>query len=142
MVICAGAHRCLVGGAVGVFETAGYDLWGEYMSDMKQAAWAQAWETYQRRKKENEERAAFCAGYHEAQQEIRREDALDGSLTSRAAYGTFAWAAQQVQDGRKVKRKVGTGYIGGVHAFVLGPWDVFATDWELYETPDSPCDVP
>lgn len=43
---------------------------------------------------------------------------------------------------RKVKRKVGTGYIGGVHAFVLGPWDVFATDWELYETPDSPCDVP
>ena len=147
MVGSFGNDRQRHGGAVGVFEAAGDGLGDEHMSDeMSQAAWAQAWETYQRRKKENEERDAFRAGYQEAQQEIRREDALGGSLPSRAAYGTFAWAAQQMQDGRKVKRKVGAGYIGGGEAFALGPWDVLATDWELYwpesEAPDSPCDSP
>ena len=59
---------------------------------MSEEAWAQAWETYQRRKKENEERDAFRAG---------KEDTL-----------------------------------------FLSSVDVHATDWELADTPDSPCDVP
>lgn len=50
-------YRRRTGGYVGVFDAGGDGLWGDGMSDkMSEEAWAQAWETYQRRKKENEER--------------------------------------------------------------------------------------
>ena len=140
-------YRRRTGGYVGVFDAGGDGLWGDGMSDkMSEEAWAQAWETYQRRKKENEERDAFRAGYQEAQQEIRREDALGGSLPSRAAYGTFAWAYQQMQDGKAVMRNGWRRPITSKDRFAIGDLDVFATDWEIYwgetEAPDSPCDVP
>jgi hypothetical protein len=153
-------YRRRTGGYVGVFDAGGDGLGDEHMSDeMSQAAWAQAWETYQRRKKENEERAAFCAGYREgqryaewdAQQEMRGEDAIDRSPSSGAAYstpgyGTFAWAYQRMQDGRKVKRKDWRGCLTKKDTFFLSSEDLFATDWELYwgesEAPDSPCDSP
>ena len=162
-------YRRRTGGYVGVFDAGGDGLWGDDMSDEinyyerhlgdKHEAWEKAWEEYWRARQESVEQEAFCAGYREgqryaewdAQQEMRGEDAIDRSPSSGAAYstpgyGTFAWAYQRMQDGRKVKRKDWRGCLTKEDTLFLSSVDVHATDWELYwpesETPDSPCDVP
>ena len=143
-----GDYRRRTGGYVGVFETAGDGLWGDDMKNTvkEEASWVKAWEKYQRNIQETAEQNAYCAGYHEAYQEIRGDDAVDRSPPSRAAYGTFAWAVHQMQDGKAVRRRDWCLPITSEDRFAIGDLDVFATDWELYwgeyETPDSPCDSP
>ena len=143
MVLCAGDHHCVVGSDVGVFETGGDGLWGEHMSDeYKHEPWEKAWEEYWRARQESVEQEAFCAGYRAAQLEMRGKNAIERSPSSGGEYGTFAWAYQQMQDGRKVKRRNWQGFITKEDTLFLSSVDVHATDWELAETPDSPCDVP
>ena len=141
-------YRRRTGGYVGVFDAGGDGLWGDDMKNTakEEASWVKAWETYQRNRQETAEQNAYCAGYHEAYQEILGEDAVDRSPPSRATYGTFAWAAQQMQDGKAVMRNGWRRPITSKDRFAIGDLDVFATDWEIYwgetEAPDSPCDSP
>ena len=124
------------GGAVGVFDAGGDGLWGDGMSDkMSEEAWAQAWETYQRRKKENEERDAFRAGYETGRMRNWFTRAL-------VVEGSIGWAVQRMNEGKAVKRRNWQGFITKEDILFLSSVDVHATDWELAETPDSPCDVP
>ena len=133
-------YRRRTGGYVGVFDAGGDGLWGDGMSDkMSEEAWAQAWETYQRRKKENEERDAFRAGYETGRMRNWFTRAL-------VVEGSIGWAVQRMNEGKAVKRRNWQGFITKEDTIVLSSVDLFATDWELYwpesETPDSPCDVP
>lgn len=121
---------------MGVFDAGGDGLWGDGMSDkMSEEAWAQAWETYQRRKKENEERDAFRAGYETGRMRNWFTRAL-------VVEGSIGWAVQRMNEGKAVKRRNWQGFITKEDTLFLSSVDVHATDWELADTPDSPCDVP
>ena len=104
--------------------------------DLKQAAWAQAWETYQRRKKENQERDAFRAGYETASMRKWFERGL-------LIEGSIGWAVERLKEGRAVKRPHWRSFIPpGAGGPNLTSQDLYATDWEVAEIPDSPCDSP
>ena len=140
-------YRRRTGGYVGVFKTGGDGLWGDGMSDeYKHEPWEKAWEEYWRARQESVEQEAFCAGYRAAQLEMRGKNAIERSPSSGGEYGTFAWAYQQMQDGKAVMRNGWRRPITSKDRFAIGDLDVFATDWEIYwgetEAPDSPCDVP
>jgi hypothetical protein len=124
------------GGAVGVFETSGDGLWGEYMSDeYKHEAWADAWQKYRAQREKSAERDAYRAGWEAASMRC-------GRIVSPLVEGSIGWAAQCIHEGKKVKRSCWHGSISKKDTFFLSSEDLFATDWELAETPDSPCDSP
>lgn len=93
------------------------------MSDeMSQEAWEKAWERFR---------------------------SLAGSRAAvLLAEGTIGWAVRRMLEGRVVRRKGWAIAIGieeqgfTIPGFTIGAGDLCATDWELAETPDSPCDVP
>ena len=56
--------------------------------------------------------------------------------------GSIGWAVQRMNEGKAVKRRNWQGFITKEDTLFLSSVDVHATDWELADTPDSPCDVP
>ena len=99
--------------------------------------WVQGWNEYRRTLDEDAEERAYEAGFRRGRASALERDRGRFEVTP----GTIQWAVEQLQAGRSVKRK----HVGGltsVSHLVLTFGDVMATDWQIAETPDSPCDSP
>ena len=110
--------------------------------EMRQEDWVAGWESYRRRLAENAEKRAYEHGYKDATIDAVLSNA---KTRSKPVPGSIQWAVEQLQAGRSVKRKhvddLFAPHISASH-LVLTFGDVMATDWQLVETPDSPCDSP
>ena len=103
--------------------------------------WVTGWNEYRRTRDEDAEERAYERGYKDATIDAVLSNA---KTRSKPVPGTVQWALTQLLAGRAVRRK--NGEILGPSAnpmSLIGMFDgVLATDWELVETPDSPCDSP
>ena len=99
--------------------------------------WVQGWDEYRRTLDEDAEERAYEAGFRRGRAAMKQDQ-------REPVPGTVQWALTQLLAGRAVRRK--NGEILGPSAnpmSLIGMFDgVLATDWELVETPDSPCDSP
>ena len=99
--------------------------------------WVTGWNEYRRTRDEDAEERAYEAGFRRGRAAMKQDQ-------REPAPGTVQWAVTQLLAGRAVRRK--NGEILGPSAnpmSLIGMFDgVLATDWELVETPDSPCDSP
>ena len=108
--------------------------------------WVTGWNEYRRTLDEDAEERAYEAGFRRGRAKEQDPRIMELDRRHREPVpGSIQWALEQLQAGRSVKRK----HVGGLlspHAsvshHVLTFGDVLATDWELVETPDSPCDSP
>ena len=110
--------------------------------EMQQEDWVAGWESYRRRLAENAEKRAYEHGYKDATIDAVLSNA---KTRSKPVPGSIQWAVEQLRAGRSVKRKHADGpltpHTSASH-LILTLGDVMATDWQLVETPDSPCDSP
>ena len=99
--------------------------------------WVTGWNEYRRTRDEDAEERAYEAGFRRGRAAMKQDQ-------REPVPGTVQWALTQLLAGRAVRRK--NGEILGPSAnpmSLIGMFDgVLATDWELVETPDSPCDSP
>lgn len=99
--------------------------------------WVTGWNEYRRTRDEDAEERAYEAGFRRGRAAMKQDQ-------REPAPGTIQWAVTQLLAGRAVRRK--NREILGPSAnpmSLIGMFDgVLATDWELVETPDSPCDSP
>lgn len=99
--------------------------------------WVTGWNEYRRTRDEDAEERAYEAGFRRGRAAMKQDQ-------REPVPGTVQWAVTQLLAGRAVRRK--NGEILGPSAnpmSLIGMFDgVLATDWELVETPDSPCDSP
>lgn len=97
--------------------------------------WVTGWNEYRRTRDEDAEERAYEAGFRRGRAAMKQDQ-------REPVPGTVQWAVTQLLAGRAVRRK--NGEILGPSAnpmSLIGMFDgVLATDWELVETPDSPCD--
>ena len=108
--------------------------------------WVTGWNEYRRTLDEDAEERAYEAGFRRGRAKEQDPRIMELDRRHREPVpGSIQWALEQLQAGRSVKRK----HVGGLlspHAsvshHVLTFGDVMATDWQLVETPDSPCDSP
>lgn len=100
--------------------------------------WVTGWNEYRRTRDEDAEERAYEAGFRRGRAAMKQDQ-------REPAPGTVQWAVTQLLAGRSVKRKHVDGLFTphtSVSHLILTFVDVLATDWELVETPDSPCDSP
>ena len=106
--------------------------------------WMKGWNEYRRTLDEDAEERAYEAGFRRG-----RASALERHFEP--APGTIQWAITQVLAGRTGKRRGSAETIiapfpssndRDMYGLALTFADILATDWELVETPDSPCDSP
>lgn len=104
--------------------------------------WVTGWNEYRRTRDEDAEERAYEAGFRRGR--AKEQDPRIMELREPVP-GSIQWAVEQLQAGRSVKRKhvddLFAPHISASH-LVLTFGDVMATDWQLAETPDSPCDCP
>ena len=103
--------------------------------------WVRGWDEYRRTLDEDAEERAYEAGFRRGRASALERDRGRFEVTP----GTIQWAVKQLKAGRAVTRKhvddLFAPHISASH-LVLTFRDVMATDWQLVETPDSPCDSP
>ena len=103
--------------------------------------WVTGWNEYRRTLDEDAEERAYEAGFRRGRASALERDRGRFEVTP----GTIQWAVKQLQAGRSVKRKHVDGLLAphtSASHLILTFGDVMATDWQLAETPDSPCDSP
>ena len=110
--------------------------------EMQQEDWVAGWDSYRRRLAESAAKRAYERGYKDATIDAVLSNA---KTRSKPVPGSIQWAVEQLRAGRSVKRKHVDGLLAphtSVSHLILTFGDVMATDWQLAETPDSPCDSP
>ena len=104
--------------------------------------WMKGWNEYRRTLDEDAEERAYERGYKDATIDAVLSNA---KTRSKPVPGSIQWAVEQLRAGRSVKRKhvdvLLAPHTSASH-LILTFGDVMATDWQLAETPDSPCDCP
>ena len=106
--------------------------------------WVRGWDEYRRTLDEDAEERAYEAGFRRG-----RASAMERGQCEPVP-GTVQWAVTQILAGRLVKRRGGNHVWGAgkgrrlseQHGIMVALEGFLATDWELAETPDSPCDCP
>ena len=102
--------------------------------------WMKGWNEYRRTLDEDAEERAYERGYKDATIDAVLSNA---KTRSKPVPGSIQWAVEQLRAGRSVKRKhvdvLLAPHTSASH-LILTFGDVMATDWQLAETPDSPCD--
>ena len=102
--------------------------------------WVRGWDEYRRTLDEDAEERAYEAGFRRGRASALERDRGRFEVTP----GTIQWAVKQLKAGRAVTRKHADWLFINPPApsIIISLEDVMATDWQIAETPDSPCDCP
>ena len=107
--------------------------------EMQQEDWVAGWDSYRRRLAESAAKRAYERGYKDATIDAVLSNA---KTRSKPVPGSIQWAVEQLRAGRAVTRKHADWLFINPPApsIIISLEDVMATDWQIAETPDSPCD--